>query len=43
MSNAADRSRKMRTDESDEALLARSDSVTKRGAVSMELAVLKHE
>ena len=36
MSNAADRSRRMRTDERDEALAARRDSVTARRAVSVE-------
>ena len=39
--NAADRSRRMRTDEMDEALAARSDSVTTRSAVSVEHAGLQ--
>ena len=37
--NSSDRSRRMRTDERDEALAARSDSVTTRRAVSLECAV----
>ena len=41
VSNAADRSRRMRTDERDEALAARRDSVTARRAVSVECAFLK--
>ena len=41
VSNAADRSRRMRTDERDEALAARRDSVTARRAVSVECAILK--
>ena len=41
VTNAADRSRRMRTDERDEALAARRDSVTKRRAVSVECAFLK--
>ena len=36
VSNAADRSRRMRTDERDEALAARRDSVTARRAVSVD-------
>ena len=40
-SNAVDRSRRMRTDEMDEALAAWSDSVPVRNAVSVECAVLK--
>ena len=40
VSNAADRSRRMRTDERDEALAARRDSVTAKRAVSVECAVL---
>ena len=41
MSNAADRSRRMRTDERDEALAARRDSVAARRAVSVECVFLK--
>ena len=41
VSNAADRSRRMRTDERDEALAARRDSVTARRAVSVECVFLK--
>ena len=41
VSNAADRSSRMRTDERDEALAARRDSVTARRAVSVECAFLK--
>ena len=41
VSNAADRSRRMRTDERDEALAARRDSVTARRAFSVECAFLK--
>ena len=40
-SNAVDRLRRMRTDERDEALAARRDSVTARRAVSVECAFLK--
>ena len=40
VSNTADRSRRMRTDEMDEALAAQSDSVITRRAVSVECAVL---
>ena len=36
VSNAADRSRRMRTDERDEVLAARRDSVPARRAVSVE-------
>ena len=39
--NTIDRSRRMRTDERDEALVAQRDSVTARRAVSVECAVLK--
>ena len=41
VSNAADRSRRMRTIERDEVLAAWSDSVTVRTAVSVECAFLK--
>ena len=41
VSNAADRSRRMRTDEREGALAARRDSVTARRAVSVECAVVK--
>ena len=41
VSNAADRSRRMRTDERDEALAAWRDTITARRAVSVECAVLK--
>ena len=41
VSNAAEWSRRMRTDERDEALAAQRDSVTARRAVSLECASLK--
>ena len=41
VSNAADRSRRMRADERDKALAARRDSVTTRRAISVECAFLK--
>ena len=41
VANAADRSRRMRTDERDENLAARRDSVTARRAVSVMCAFLK--
>ena len=41
VSNAGNRSRRMRTDQKDEALAARRDSVTARRAVSVECAFLK--
>ena len=41
VSNAADRLRRMRTDERDKALAARRDSVIARRAVSVECAFLK--
>ena len=41
VSNTADRSRRMGTDERDEALAAWRDSVTAGWAVSVECAVLK--
>ena len=41
VSNTADRSRRMRTDERDEVLAVWRDSVTARRAVSVECASLK--
>ena len=41
VSNAEDKSRRMSTDEQDEASVAKSDSVTVRRDVSVERAVLK--
>ena len=40
VSNAVDRSRRMRTDDRDEALAAKIDRLTTRRAVSVECAVL---